>query len=107
MSHSGGTSSSLAVSYLLHSITPSVFVVAGEWDTQIGRCLRKNAEKFMTSHVFITYAGLRPAEPCSISLVAMHQTLTELLRYLMQVPLPTVVVALTTPADSRKPAVLA
>jgi hypothetical protein len=86
MSHSGGTSSSLAVSYLLHSITSSVFVVAGEWDTQIGRCLRNYAKGFMTSHVFVTYAGLRPAEPCSISLVAMHQTLTELLRYLMQVP---------------------
>ena len=41
VSHSGGTFSSLAVSNLLKSVTNSIFVVAGDWDTQISRALRK------------------------------------------------------------------
>lgn len=58
-------------------------------DTQIGRQLRaldlqtsraKN-ELFINSRIFSTEIGLRPAEPCSLTVVATHQLLTNLLEY--------------------------
>jgi hypothetical protein len=36
VSHSGGTFGPLAISNLLQSVTTNIFVVASEWDTQIG-----------------------------------------------------------------------
>ena len=35
------------------------------------------------SYIFVTHVGLRPAEPCSISVVATHQLLTQILLYTM------------------------
>jgi len=84
VSHSGGTFSSLAVSKLLQSMTTNIFVVAGDWDTQVCRSLRKQSQLMFVSHVMTSEAGILPAEPCSLSLVATHQTLTQLLLYLMR-----------------------
>lgn len=77
VSHSGGTFAPLACSSLLQSSTKNIFVVASEWDTQIGKQLRSMADKSMTaSHIFSTEIGLRPAEPCTISVAATQQLLT-------------------------------
>ena len=35
------------------------------------------------SYVFTTHVGCRPAEPCTLSVVATHQILTQLLLYVM------------------------
>ena len=37
----------------------------------------------LESYCFTTFAGVRPAEPCSVTVLAMHQVLTNLLLYLM------------------------
>ena len=37
----------------------------------------------MRSYVFVTHVGLRPAEPCTISVAATHQMLTQILLYVM------------------------
>ena len=37
----------------------------------------------MASYVFSTFCGLRPAEPCSLTVVATHELLTQVLLYLM------------------------
>ena len=44
---------------------------------------RKQNISFM-SYVFVTFAGPRLAEPCSVSAVAMHQLLTQLLLHTMR-----------------------
>jgi hypothetical protein len=63
-------------------------VVTSEWDTQISKQLRamdakdeKSAHLF-ASRIFSTEVGMRPAEPCSISVAATHQLLTNLLQYI-------------------------
>lgn len=90
VSHSGGTFAPLAVSNLLQSVTRNIFVVASEWDTQIGKQLRSMSateadNDFLTSRVFTTNIGVRPAEPCSLSVVATHQLLTQIFQYLSMV----------------------
>ena len=58
--------------------TDKIFVVASEWDTQIGKQLRKLSSgvgKF-DSRIFSTDCGVRPAEPCTISVVATQNLLT-------------------------------
>jgi hypothetical protein len=65
-------------------------VVTSEWDTQIGKQLRvmdamDNVEGFdqlFSSRIFSTEVGVRPAEPCSLSVVATHQLLTNLFEYI-------------------------
>mmetsp|Transcript_46359 Transcript_46359/g.88497 ORF Transcript_46359/g.88497 Transcript_46359/m.88497 type:complete len:1353 (-) Transcript_46359:72-4130(-) len=84
VSHSGGTFAPLAVTKLLISLTPSIFAVTGDWDTQISRAIREQNQSMFESRVMISDAGILPAEPCSLSLVATHQTLTQLLLYLMR-----------------------
>jgi len=88
VSHSGGTFSPLAVSNLLQSETNAIYVVTSEWDTQIGKQLRQigkkqNVQSLMKCRIFSTDIGLHPAEPCTISVAATHQLLTEILTYLM------------------------
>lgn len=75
--------------YPLHSIvcltkprpcrskTNNIFVVTSEWDTQVGKQLRAGASDFFSSRIFTTDVGVRPAEPCSLSVVAQHQVLTQ------------------------------
>eukprot|EP00746_Dinoflagellata_sp_MGD_P036778 gnl/MRDRNA2_/MRDRNA2_18834_c0_seq1.p1 gnl/MRDRNA2_/MRDRNA2_18834_c0~~gnl/MRDRNA2_/MRDRNA2_18834_c0_seq1.p1 ORF type:complete len:797 (+),score=115.57 gnl/MRDRNA2_/MRDRNA2_18834_c0_seq1:116-2392(+) len=83
VSHSGGTFASLAVSNLLQSYTRNIFVVCSEWDTQVSKQLRAMPSKLLESRVFSTDIGVRPAEPCSISVVATHQLLTQILEHLV------------------------
>ena len=89
ISQSGGTFSTLAVTHLLRAVTKELFSVTSEWDTQVARSVReapKDGAKgvdFFASHTFSTFAGFRPAEPCSISLVATHTLLTHLLIFTM------------------------
>lgn len=87
VSHSGGTFAPLACSNLLQAFTRNIFVVASEWDTQIGKQLRSmHSEKdFLSSRIFSTGIGVRPAEPCSISVAATHQLLTNIFIYLCDV----------------------
>jgi hypothetical protein len=88
VSHSGGTFGPLACSNLLQSATPNIFVVTSEWDTQIGKQLRMIDEMdgssgyLMNQRIFSTEVGMRPAEPCSVSVVATHQLLTNLFEYI-------------------------
>ena len=64
-------------------------MVTSEWDTQIARSVRagkpgrvgKNFQ--LNSYVFTTFCGCHPAEPVSLTAVAMHQVLTQILLYLM------------------------
>ena len=96
-SHSGGTFSPLACSSLFQSSTKNIFVVASEWDTQIGKQLRamnksddKADLKFLfNSRIFTTDVGIRTAEPCSVSIVAMHVLLTKIFQHISIVILST------------------
>jgi Ca2+-binding EF-hand superfamily protein len=84
-SHSGGTFGPLAISNLLQSVTKNIFVIASEWDTQIGKQLRAiyNADTdIFGSRVFSTDIGVRPSEPCSLSVCATHQLLTQIFEHL-------------------------
>jgi hypothetical protein len=87
VSHSGGTFAPLASSNLMQAKTNNIFVVASEWDTQVGKQLRKmpagNGGIF-DSRVFSTNVGVRPAEPCTVSVAATHQVLTLILEYICQ-----------------------
>ena len=94
VTHSGGTFPSLAVAKLMPNYTNSVFAVTSDWDTEVGRQLRamstggdehgRSWESFdIKSRVFTSHAGLRFAEPCSISVAATHQVLTEIVIDLM------------------------
>ena len=79
VSHSGGTFGPLATANLMQASTADIFLVASEWDTQVGKQLRKLGDQ---PRVFSTGIGLRPAEPCSISVAATHQLLTQILQHL-------------------------
>lgn len=85
ISHSGATFSPLALSKLLPGVTREIFAVTSEWDTQIGKQLRDLGQREghgkHLSHIFTTNISMRPAEPCSISVAATHQLLTEILMY--------------------------
>jgi hypothetical protein len=79
VSHSGGTFGPLACSNLLQSFSSSIFTVTSEWDTQIGKQLRSMySDDLLSSRIFSTEVGVRPAEPCSVSVVATHQLLTNI-----------------------------
>jgi len=81
VSHSGGTFGSLAVTSLLQGMTPNIFAVTSEWDSQVGKQLRGLDAAMFESRVFVTGAGLRPAEPCSLSVAATHVLLTQILEH--------------------------
>ena len=85
VSHSGGTFGSLNVANLVQSLTQSIFVVTSEWDTQIGKQLRQLDTPMFDSRIFTTNCGVRPAEPCSISVVATHELLTHIFKYMAQI----------------------
>ena len=91
ISHSGGTFSTLAVSNLLKAYTNHVFCITSEWDTQIAKSCRVASQRAsniaeLGSYVFVTFAGCRPAEPCTLSVAATQQLLTHLLMYLVSRP---------------------
>ena len=88
ISHSGGTFATLNCSNLLKAFTKSLFVVTSEWDTQVARSVRAGLpgapETFkLSSYVFTTFCGSRPAEPCSLTVAATHQLLTQILLHVM------------------------
>jgi hypothetical protein len=72
--------SSNATTRLIRSKTRNMFVVTSEWDTQIGKQLRSmsDSDEMLSSRIFTTNVGVRPAEPCSLSVAATHQLLTQL-----------------------------
>ena len=90
VSHSGGTFAPLACSNLLQSTTENIFVVTSEYDTQIAKQLRSmdaldhtdDFDQLFRSRVFSTDVGIRPAEPCSLTVAATHQLLTNLFEYM-------------------------
>ena len=85
VSHSGGTFGPLACSNLMQSFSSSIFTVTSEWDTQVGKQLRSmygDKNDLLTSRIFSTDVGVRPAEPCSVSVAATHQLLTNLFEYI-------------------------
>ena len=88
ISHSGGTFATLNCSYLLKAFTRHIFVVTSEWDTQVARSVRAGVpgrpDSFrLASYIFITFCGSRPAEPCSLTVAATHQLLTQVLLHIM------------------------
>ena len=90
ISQSGGTFATLNASNLLKGFTSNIFVVTSEWDTQVARAVRAGkpgqGSKLgwqMASFVFTNFCGCRPAEPCSLTVAATHQVLTQILLYLM------------------------
>ncbi len=95
LSHSGGTYSPLACCSLLSGYTSNIFVVTSELDTQAARAVRSNTATvskdtnrhsfidLSSPYIFSTHVGFRPAEACSLSIVAMHHLLTMLLIFLM------------------------
>jgi len=88
ISHSGGTFGTLNCANLLKGFTDDLFVVTSEWDTQIARAVRAGkpgaAPRIkLASYVFSTFTGLRPAEPCSLTVAATHALLTQILIYVM------------------------
>ena len=83
VSHSGGTFGPLACSNLLQSFSSSIFVVTSEWDTQVGKQFRTMySDDLLSSRIFSTECGVRPAEPCSVSVVATHQLLTNIFEHI-------------------------
>ena len=88
VSHSGGTFGPLSCASLFQSRTNNIFVITSEWDTQIGKQLRMMGQSstkhgfLCNSYIFTTGVGIRPAEPCSLSVVATHQLLTNIFNYL-------------------------
>ena len=72
-------------SNLMRGFTPFIFAVTSDLDTQVARAVREGSRlrdgdgglQLESQFVFTTFAGFRPAEACSISLVAMHQLLTQ------------------------------
>eukprot|EP00931_Biecheleriopsis_adriatica_P026260 TRINITY_DN15999_c0_g2_i2.p1 TRINITY_DN15999_c0_g2~~TRINITY_DN15999_c0_g2_i2.p1 ORF type:complete len:1401 (-),score=231.76 TRINITY_DN15999_c0_g2_i2:11-4213(-) len=82
VSHSGGTFASLNVAKLLQTTTQHLFVVTSEWDTQIGKQLRSMESGLFQSRIFSTDIGVHPAEPCTISVAATHQLLTQIYEYM-------------------------
>lgn len=85
VSHSGGTFAPLACSNLLQSFSSSIFAVTSEWDTQIGKQLRHmylDNNDLVTGRIFSTECGVRTAEPCSVSVAATHQLLTNIFQFI-------------------------
>lgn len=86
LSQSGGTFSTLACSRLLRALTTSLFAVCSEWDTPVARAVREAAARSgggQDDRVFTTLTGFRAAEPCSLTVVAMHSLLTHVLLHSM------------------------
>lgn len=86
-----GTPNSTLNLFLCRSFTDNIFLVSSEWDTQIGRQLRGIGKRkhplrpgmndlnfIYSSRIFTTDVGVRPAEPCSVSVAAIQQLLTQL-----------------------------
>ena len=82
VSHSGANFAPLACANLLQSKTRNIFVVTSEFDTQLSKQVRSMSSSgvmaVINNQIFSTESGLRSAEPCSVSVVALHQVLTQI-----------------------------
>ena len=80
VSHSGGTFSPLALSSLFQGVTKHVFAITSDWDTPIGKQLKQfqKRNELFSSYIFSTGCGMRYAEPCSLTVAATHQLLTQI-----------------------------
>jgi hypothetical protein len=88
LTHSGGTYAPLLCCSLLKGFTSEIFVVTSELDTQAARAVRSSSSSatcanLTSQYLFCTHAGFRPAEASSLSVVAMHHLLSQLLLFLM------------------------
>lgn len=83
---SGGTFGPLQCSNLLQSATRNIYAVTSEWDCQVGKQLRSMYDEHESiadsSRLFTTGVGLAPAEPCSISVAATQQLLTNIFEHM-------------------------
>jgi len=87
LSHSGQTFPSLHATAILQRACPGrVFVVTGFADSKMGEAVGQSAAPGAPRlrRVFSTGAGWRPAEPATVSALAMHHLLTELLLHLIR-----------------------
>ena len=85
MSHSGQTFPTLHATTILERACPGrVFVVSGAVDTKMGAAVGQSMALGapFSGRIFSTGAGWRAAEPATVSALAMHHLLTELLLHL-------------------------
>ena len=67
----------------LDNLSTRFFLVLSIRDTQVGKQLRTMySDDLLSSRIFSTGVGVRPAEPCSISPVATHQLLTNIFEHI-------------------------
>jgi hypothetical protein len=84
-SHSGQTFLTLHATHTLHKLCGSrVFVMTGSVDSKMAAAVGQLsfAAAPCVARTWTTFAGWRPAEALTVSTVAFHQTITELLLYL-------------------------
>lgn len=86
ISQSGSTFATLGCAHLLRAFTPHIFSVTSHWDTQLARLVRAGQNnKVMrwsitfSSYTFVMHTAHSSAEPCSLTVAATHQLLTQLL----------------------------
>ncbi|XRA96236.1 glutamine amidotransferase [Pycnococcus provasolii] len=88
LSHSGQTFPTMHATHALAGLLPPdrLFVVAGSVDSKMAQAVGQYVYKGCPwkGCVFDTMAGWRPSEPCSLSVLAMHHTLTELMLYIVE-----------------------
>jgi len=85
ISHSGQTFPTMHATHTLRKICgDKIFVVAGSIDSKMSAAVGQMAHQTApwVSRVIPTFAGWRPSEALTVSTVACHHTLTELLLYL-------------------------
>lgn len=90
ISQSGSTFATLGCANLLRAFTPHLFSLSSHWDTQLARVVRAAQLPKLTrwsisfsSYTFVTHTAHSSAEPCSLTVAATHQLLTQLLIALM------------------------
>jgi len=65
--------------FLVHFVVHKLTLHRFPYSTQIGKQLRAMySDDLLSSRIFSTEVGVRPAEPCSVSVVATHQLLTNI-----------------------------
>ena len=85
LSHSGQTFPTLHATHTLHKLCGErVFVMTGSVDSKMAAAVGQLsfAAAPWIARTWTTFAGWRPAEALTVSTVAFHQTMTELLLYL-------------------------
>lgn len=88
LSHSGQTFPTMHATHALAGLLPPerMFVVVGSVDSKMAQAVGQHVYRGCewNGSVFDTFAGWRPAEACTVSALAMHHTLTELLLFVAE-----------------------